>query len=43
MKLLVPEINWHGSAQRIMTLDIHPFFNILATGGSDEPVQESGI
>jgi hypothetical protein len=36
MKLEIPQINWHGSMQRILSLDFHPFFDLLVTGGSDE-------
>ncbi|EAS00369.1 chromatin assembly factor 1 subunit FAS2 (macronuclear) [Tetrahymena thermophila SB210] len=40
MKLERPFIVWHGQYQRIVTLDVHPFINLLVTGGSDEEVYE---
>lgn len=40
MKLERPFIVWHGQYQRILTLDVHPFVNLLVTGGSDEDVYE---
>lgn len=40
MKLERPFIVWHGQYQRILTLDVHPFVNLLVTGGSDEEVYE---
>ena len=39
MKIELPEINWHGQMQRIMSVDFHPFMNIFVTGGSDDPTK----
>lgn len=30
----VDNIIWLGNSERILTLDFHPFYNILAIGGS---------
>lgn len=36
MQIKLPMILWHGSKERILSLDFHPFTNELVTGGSDE-------
>lgn len=40
MKLVIPNIVWHGERERIMALAIHPTQNLLLTGGSDSRVEE---
>ena len=40
MKLERPYIVWHGKYQRILTIDVHPFLNLLVTGGTDDDVYE---
>lgn len=36
MKVELPVIVWHGSKERILSIDFHPFNNEFVTGGSDE-------
>ncbi len=34
VKLEIPEIYWHGEKERILSIDFHPFYNLIITGGS---------
>lgn len=40
MKLVIPNIIWHGDKERIMAIAIHPTQNLLLTGGSDSKIAE---
>ncbi|CAK89929.1 unnamed protein product (macronuclear) [Paramecium tetraurelia] len=40
MKLVIPNIIWHGEKERIMAIAIHPTQNLLLTGGSDSKIVE---
>lgn len=40
MKLVIPNIVWHGEKERIMTLAIQPNTNLLLTGGTDARISE---
>jgi hypothetical protein len=35
MKLIIPNICWHGDRDRVLAVAFHPFENIFVTGGSD--------
>ena len=35
MKLIIPNIGWHGERDRGLTIAFHPFLNLFVTGGSD--------
>lgn len=35
MKLIIPNIVWHGDRERILAVTFHPILNLFMTGGSD--------
>lgn len=35
MKLIIPNIVWHGDRERILAVAFHPQLNLFMTGGSD--------
>ncbi len=41
MRLVIPNIGWHGERDRVMAVAFHPFMNILMTGGSDSSVKHA--